>query len=414
MYWANFLHIYQPPTQTEQIVRKVTNECYRTLARLLNAAPQAKITLNINAVLTQQLDRYDLGDVILSLKDLAERGQIEFTGSAIYHPILPLIPRDEVIRQIEVNTQVNRRYFGDVYCPKGFFLPEMCYSLQVARTVWELGFRWIIVDEIAYDGKIGSVRDDAVYEVEEAHGLMVFFKERPFTAGITYGKCPSSAPFLEALGDRLKRNGYLLTGTDGEVYGHHRPGQEKLLAEVWAQGQPPTCTVSELLQLFPRREKAHPLPSSWSTWADEMSRGIPYPQWDYAGHELHDLQWQLTHLALELVKSVPRDTPGFAEARQLLDEGLHSCQFWWASCRPWWDAEMVGRGAKKLFDAISRVKDALPTDRLRHAESLLDSILSTARLWQETGEARRRKEEYLREHPQVSSELTFGKGSPRL
>lgn len=130
MYWANFLHIYQPPTQTEAIVRKVTEECYRTLVRVLNEAPHAKITLNINAVLTEQLERYGFKDVIEGLKRLAERGQIEFTGSAMYHPILPLIPGEEVERQIKLNTEVNRRYFGDAYQPLGFFPPK-CVTAPV-------------------------------------------------------------------------------------------------------------------------------------------------------------------------------------------------------------------------------------------------------------------------------------------
>ena len=43
MYWANFLHIYQPPTQTEEIVRKVTEECYKKLVSILKNAPGAKI-----------------------------------------------------------------------------------------------------------------------------------------------------------------------------------------------------------------------------------------------------------------------------------------------------------------------------------------------------------------------------------
>ncbi|MBI2919200.1 MAG: hypothetical protein HYY01_14590 [Chloroflexi bacterium] len=408
MYWANFLHIYQPPTQTEEIVRKVTIECYRTLVRVLEAAPNARVTLNINAVLTQHLDRCGFGDVIAGLRKLAERGQIEFTGSAIYHPILPLIPRDEAIRQIELNTQVNRRYFGDVYSPTGFFPPEMCYSLEVARTVRELGFRWLVADEIAFNGRIGAVQDDLVYTLEGAGGLLVLFKERPFSAGITYGKYPVSAPFRQALGDRLNSDCYLLTGTDGEVYGHHRPGQEKLLEEVWEQGQPPTCTVSELLDLFPRREVARPLPSSWSTWEDEMAQGVPYPQWDYPGHALHQVQWQLTNLALELVKSVPQETPGYAEARRLLDEGLHSCQYWWASCRPWWDTGMVEWGARKIMDAVSQVHGALPPDKYRQARALLDLVTSMARQWHDSGEARRRKEDYLREHGEVGSELTFG------
>ena len=113
MYWANFLHIYQPPTQTEEIVRKVARESYEVLVRVLENAPTSRLTLNINATLTQQLDRYGLGNVIEGLRRLAERKQIELTGSAMYHPILPLLPREEVIRQIQLNTEVNRSYFGD-------------------------------------------------------------------------------------------------------------------------------------------------------------------------------------------------------------------------------------------------------------------------------------------------------------
>jgi hypothetical protein len=250
-----------------------------------------------------------------------------------------------------------------------------------------------------------------IYTVDGVKELIVFFKERPFSAGITYGKYPSGKPFQEALFSRLDRDCYLLTGTDGEVYGHHRPGQERLLQDVWAQGLPQTCTISELIQLFPKREKANPLPSSWSTWEDEMNRGIPYPQWDYPGHELHRLQWQLTRLALDIVKSVPQTVEGYAEARKLLDEGLHSCQYWWASCRPWWDTGMVEWGARKLFDAISKLRGALSEDKLQQAKNLLELVIATARRWQDTGEAKRKKEEYLKEHGEVSSELTFGGGT---
>jgi alpha-amylase/alpha-mannosidase (GH57 family) len=411
MYWANFLHIYQPPTQTEAIVRKVTKECYHTLVRVLEEAPHAKITLNINAVLTEQLERYGFRDVIWGLKSLAERGQIEFTGSAMYHPILPLIPKEEAIRQIKLNTEVNRRYFGDIYQPQGFFPPEMCYNADVAKTIAEMGFRWIIIDEIAFNGKLGQARNDTIYTLKEFPDMFIFFKERPFSAGITYGNYPSGKPFLKALKDSLASKTYLLTGTDGEVYGHHRPEQEKLLQEVFRAKEPRTCTISELLNIFKKKKEASPLPSSWSTWEDEMAKGIFYPQWDYPGHELHHLQWELTYFALELVKSVPHETTGYEEARHLLDEGLHSCQFWWASCRPWWDTGMIEWGARRLFDAVSRVQEALPPDRFQQASALFNSIVRTAYKWQDTGEAKRQKEVYLREHREVSSELTFGKGT---
>jgi len=408
MYWSNFLHIYQPPTQTEEIVRKVTDESYRKLVRVLQEAPAGRITLNINAVLTEQLARYGLEDVIKGLRELAERGQVEFTASAIYHPILPLIPRDEVIRQIKLNTDVNRRHFGEVYRPVGFFPPEMCYSYEVAQAVAEMGFRWIIVDELAYDGKIGSVKYDRLYKIEGLGDFMVFFKERPFSAGITYGEYPSADPFLAALEGKLEEHTYLLTGTDGEVYGHHRPGQEKLLSEVFARGTPETCTISQLIERFDRVDEVNPLASSWSTWEDEMAQGIPYPQWRYPGHELHELQWRLTEFALKTVKEAPTGSPGFLEARRLLDEGLHSCQYWWASCRPWWSVEMIEWGARNLHRAVESLRDAIDGEQVEEAGRLLQAVLDKATEWQESGEAGRLKQKYRDEHPEVSSELTFG------
>jgi hypothetical protein len=274
--------------------------------------------------------------------------------------------------------------------------------------VAEMGFRWIIVDELSFNGKIGSVKYDCLYKVEGLGDFLVFFKERPFSAGITYGTYPSAEPFLAALKGSLEGHSYLLTGTDGEVYGHHRPGQEKLLAEVFAQSTPKTCTISELIKHFVQVDTVNPLPSSWSTWEDEMAQGIPYPQWQYPGHELHELQWQLTDFVLHTIKEVAPRAPGFSKARRLLDEGLHSCQYWWASCRPWWSVEMIEWGAQKLYQAVESLGDALQEKRKEEADRLFQVVVSKAREWQKSGEAQRLKQKYRKEHPEVSTELTFG------
>jgi len=346
--------------------------------------------------------------VIRGLRELAERGQIEFTGSAMYHPILPLIPREEVVRQIKLNSEANRKYFGEVYKPTGFFPPEMCYSYEVAQTVAELGFRWIIVDELSFNGRIGSVEYDRLYKVRGLGDFLVFFKERPVSAGITYGTYPSAEPFLGAVAHRLNEHGYLLTGTDGEIYGHHRPGQERLLSEVFAERVPETCTISELIGRFTQVDAASPVPSSWSTWEDEMAQGIPYPQWQYPGHDLHKLQWQLTDFVLHTVKAAPSNAPGFSKARRLLDEGLHSCQYWWASCRPWWSVEMIEWGAQKLHQAVESLGDAISREQSKEADRLFQAVVDRAKNWQESGRAQRLKQEYKKEHPEVSTELTFG------
>jgi hypothetical protein len=149
------------------------------------------------------------------------------------------------------------------------------------------------------------------------------------------------------------------------------------------------------------------LPSSWSTWEDELAAGAPYSNWRYPGNELHDLQWELTDLVVAAIAASPVERVG-GTARAALDEGLHSCQYWWASSRPWWDTGMIERGADLLLDAARRAGDALPPETLQQAESLHQRIVATARQWQESGQARRQRDEYLAGHPEVdAAQLTF-------
>src|SRR5689334_5295921 len=125
MIWANFLHFYQPPTQKSFWVKKITTESYRRLVEGLLAHPHAKVTININGVLDELLDQNGEHDVLRGLRQLLERGQIELTASAKYHPLLPMLSDDEIIRQIELNNETHKKYFGPAYQPKGFFPPEM-------------------------------------------------------------------------------------------------------------------------------------------------------------------------------------------------------------------------------------------------------------------------------------------------
>lgn len=409
MYWASFLHIYQPPTQTEEIVLKVTNESYRKILQILLDHPEGKFSFNINASLTEQLVKYKLNDVIENIGILAERGQIEFIGSAKYHPILPLIPDNEIERQIELNTKVNKEVFGDVYNPSGFFPPEMCVSQKCAEVIKSLGFRWLICDELGYKGKIGTVKYDRIYEVEGLDDFYVFFNNRDVSSKLTFGMYPTLEEFNKEVISKVQENSYLLTGTDGEIYGHHRYGQEMLLQQALEDKNLNLVTVSSLIDIFEQREKTKILDSSWSAWEYELEEGVPFPQWNYPDNELHKLQWELTYLVIDTINGLnPEHTPNFQQARNLLDKGLHSCQWWWSSCRPWWNTYMIEMGAMQLQDSISLVKDQIDLKIYDKAIELAQKITDTSKYWHIKGTAAELKTEYKSKVPAYFNELTFG------
>ena len=152
MKWAQFLHFYQPALQQKDILEAVVAESYRPLFKYF-AEHDVKLTINVGGSLLELFAEHKYFDLIEYLRTAAERGHIEFTGSAKYHAFLPFLEPAEIERQIIINDETSKKYLGDVYKPKGFFPPEMAYTPELPAILERLGFSWMLLDEIAYNGK---------------------------------------------------------------------------------------------------------------------------------------------------------------------------------------------------------------------------------------------------------------------
>jgi len=388
MLWANFLHIYQPPNQMPDILERIVNESYRKLIAGLKGNPKARITLNINAGLTEQLDQRGYHDIIQDIKNLAARGQIEFTESAKYHPFLPMTPWDEAVRQIKLNNETNKFYFGEIYQPKGFFPPEMAYSRKVADIAASLKYKWIIIDEIAFNGKTENVDYNKVYTIKNLKGLKVFFRDRRISNLIMSAVVRSGKSLLETLGEEKKKNRYLLTAMDGETFGHHRPGLEKLLFEILSSPKFKKITVSEIEKYFPKAEAIDPIASTWASSEQDIQNEVQFLSWNDPKNPIHAWQWEFISFVLKIVEKLDPQKPYYKISRDKMDRALHSCQYWWASAKPWWSLEMIEGGAWKLFDVLQSIPD-LPEENLKRGEKLYQRIVLKAFEWQRTGYIRK-------------------------
>ena len=392
IYWAQLLHFYQPPTQVPSVLRKICDESYRPLLRVFEEYPNARVTVNLNGVLTDMLIDCGHTDVIDGLRSLAKKGQLELTGTGKYHPILPLIPEEEVKRQIDLNTQTNRRVFGDAYAPRGFFPPEMCYSDDILRPIIDSGYRWIILSGIACPADWPM---DVILRVQsEGQNLMILFRDDVLSNRISF-QALAAKEFIAHLEEwRGERESiYVVTAMDAETYGHHIQDWERtFLAKVYEELQPlaqplqevkqatalagqhaalltnneaagkiQMVTISQLVDLFPQGQAIEPRPSSWSTLADDMQVGNYYPLWQDKKNEVHRLQWEHLNVCIELVNKAlqcadnEESRHSAAIARGLLDRAEHSCQMWWASNRPMWDINLIHMG---LLDQLRTVVNA--------------------------------------------------------
>lgn len=357
-YWSLLLHFYQPPTQTHDVLVKVTEESYRPLIRVLRAHENARVAVNLQGVLTDLLLEHGLRDVVDGLRELAELGRVEFVGSAKYHPILPLIPEGERKRQISEQAKTNRAVLGRAWNPRGFFPPEMCFSMEIGASVHAAGHEWLIVSGVAcpVEWPVNVVCRVPVNGAQ----LRVLFRDDIRSNRISFRET-NPAAFVEDLarvgGDA---DAYVVTAMDAETYGHHIKDWETeflgatlaLLEAEAAAGKNRVEMVfpSELLELFPDGPLVEPYASSWSTSRDDLAAHNPFPLWKAPGNRVHELQWEYVEHCLDLVAvarryaTSPESKTFAANAYERLGPALHSCQFWWASRRPMWSLPMVYRG----------------------------------------------------------------------
>ena len=381
IYWAQLLHFYQPPTQVPSVLKKICNESYRPLLHVFEEYPNARVTINFNGVLTDMLMDCGHKDIIEGFRNLAEIDQIEFTGTGKYHPILPLIPREEVKRQIDLNAQTNRHFFGRAYTPQGFFPPEMCYSPDILQPIIKSGYRWIILSGIACPAEWPL---DIIYRAKyDGQEIAVFFRDDVLSNRISFRNMEAKEFIAHLEQWQGKReNIYVVTAMDAETYGHHIQGWERtFLARVYEELEPwpepvsdiqqatalagqhislltngeaakkiQMVTLSELLDLFPQGSVIEPRSSSWSTTADDMKDGNYYPLWQDKKNEVHHLQWEHLGICIELVNKAlecadnEESRRSATISRGLLDRAEHSCQMWWASNRPMWDINLIHMG----------------------------------------------------------------------
>ncbi|MDP2736076.1 MAG: UvrB/UvrC motif-containing protein, partial [bacterium] len=389
---------YQPPTQKKEWVDRITNEAYRRVLAGLLDNPKGRITFNINGVLFDLWHEFGHADVIEMVGELLGRGQIELTGSAKFHPLLPKIPAGEIERQIELNTQTLRHYLGDVYQPQGFFPPEMAYDTNVSKVVKKMGFTWIIAEELSYPGQVSY---DRIYQ-EKDSGIITLFREREFSYKILSGQLGTSKLFLAALGDRVQKPEYLLTAMDGETFGHHRPGMDRALMDLLNLEEVPTVLLSDLPEKFPQVETVETQPSTWALMEKDLEKKIPFARWEDPDNEIHRMQWELTDLAIRTV----RESKDPGKAREMLDRAIHSDQYWWASARPWWSLEMIERGAYELKETVLEVPDAAEAIQAQ-ARDLYFKIITTGFEWQRSGkveELAHREDEEIR----MRTDASFG------
>ncbi|MBI3926938.1 MAG: hypothetical protein HY319_15490 [Armatimonadetes bacterium] len=370
---AVVLHLYQPPDCSDEMLDQVVGKCYRPLLSSLEAHGDRRISLNLNWSMTERLLESRHHDIVEDIRVVVEREQVELTGSAAYHPILPLIPPDEIRRQIMLNAERHRDVFP-TWVPRGFFPPELAFGHELPPVLVDLGYRWCLAEDVPYT----CINDTPPFNFVPVCGeLPVLLRSSLWSNRLRLAGRGHNAPrghqLAAALAEGVEtwfggRDGYLVVALEAEVFGHRIPGYlENLLEPFLAalesmQERIRLVHPSEIVALFPHQASDIP-PGSWLTTADDFWAGDFFPMWQSKYNQAHELLWQLTDLAVHSV----------ARLQEKLDRSLNSSTFWSASSRTAELPEMTARGMRMLLDVIASA-DPDQMSRALELMARLDSL----------------------------------------
>ena len=367
--------MYQPPWQYPEVLKRISNECYDWLTDWLSKN-DFKVTLNINYSLVELLRKNNLEKIIENIGRGVENGNIELTGTSAYHAILPLIPESEARRQIKLNHEKNKQVFGDSYKPRGFFPPEMAFSSETAEIIKDLGCKWTITEDIVHDIN-KSIPDNFISTIQD---FPVFFRSSYWSNKFAIenpGKGDTNAEnFIREVEKEMKDDSYTILAFDIETIGHHHkehpynPDTMNYLEKTIKDSGMSCVFVSELLEKFPERKNLGEgsYRGSWSTNREHILNGNYFPLWRNPNNKIHEIQWQLIYHAMNIVEK-SRGDKNHEIARDLLDRGLNSCQFWWAApenmSRKDFKPEYILDASKPVYDSIMSLSNIYELDKTK-------------------------------------------------
>ncbi len=158
------VHMHQPVDNLDEAVTRAVESCYHPFFKTMRDYPAFKMGVHCSGWLLEKI-RSDFPETFEHMRDLSEKGAIEWLTAGFYEPVLSAIPSCDRRAQIGKLSTAIQKHFGQR--PQGLWLTER---------VWESG---IIPDMTAEDVRYALVDDyhfiAAGFEKEQLGGY--YFSE---------------------------------------------------------------------------------------------------------------------------------------------------------------------------------------------------------------------------------------------
>lgn len=274
-------HFYQPPREDPWLDRvlvepsaapfhdwneRIEHECYGPL--VANGALRG-LSFDFGSTLFEWLERnapQTYAGVLAADRESAARfgGHGNAIAQPYHHVILPLATRRDKVTEVRWGIADFRRRFGRT--PEGMWLPETAVDEETLDVLAAEGIKFTVLapHQVTDAPPLGG---PGRFRTSGGRSIAIFPYDAELAQGVAFGNSLGDANAWAQ--ELLSWNADLVTlATDGESYGHHRKGGDRVLADALATMRQADVTVENYSSYLAR----HPVeaevrlvaPTSWS------------------------------------------------------------------------------------------------------------------------------------------------------
>lgn len=158
---------------TEEELEAIYQQAYKPFVRALYAQPDVAATLHYSGTLLEWL-RKRHGEFIDVLSELVSRRQVELLGGGFHEPLLPLIPNQDRLGQIEMLTTYLRKEFGRR--PRGAVITQHVWDQALVTAFKNSGIEYLFLDDrvFASAGLSGPRLHEPCITEDQGKSVIVF------------------------------------------------------------------------------------------------------------------------------------------------------------------------------------------------------------------------------------------------
>lgn len=384
MFWAHAVHVDLPVDAGSAEAHRAAS-ALTVLLDVVDRSVVGQLSLAISGAATVAFARHGEGRVLDRIAALRDQMRLDLLATAMHGALLPLLPPEEIHRQLDLSDAENERVFGDLYRPLLLWSPQLAYSRKVAEVAAKRGLIGMIVDELAMRRGAAPWPGRTVPALEGLPGFFLLPRSRVVSDAMQADGIHAREDLLRlAPGLRWEQERYLLTTEEsGRELRTHDELAKTFHVDI-------SVRASALIEHFPLGGTVSPLPCSARTRAEELHRGIPFSAWFSPDSPLQDAQWRFYLGTLETLRELERQglqaMPGVRRLRGELD--VMARESWWRAASPEdWAPATVLDGMERLRHRIADVLPLIDPERAEDLDDLASQIASaTARSAREVAE----------------------------